>query len=295
MGKKSLSGTAFDIGNTLFMIVCALIMLFPLWNSIMTSLVSVGEYYSRVVILWPKEFNFDSYIYIFSSKQIPRAFFTTVFITVVGSLYSMVVTTALAYGLSKKFLPGRNFFLGMITVTMFFSGGLIPYFLLIRDIHLMDKLAVLIIPSAVSTWNFLVIKTFFTQVPPELEESAKIDGASDITVFFRIVLPTSTPVLATFLLFYGVTYWNIWFSVLLYIRNPMYKTLQFVLRELIVESIRPYAMDTGSLEKGVSSHGLFDEGIKMATLVVATVPILCVYPFLQKYFTKGIMLGSIKG
>jgi putative aldouronate transport system permease protein len=159
----------------------------------------------------------------------------------------------------------------------------------------MNTFWVLFVPGGVSTWNFLVIKSFFSQLPAELEESAKIDGATDITVFFKIVLPLSMPVLATFTLFYGVGYWNSWYNALLYIQDSKLFPLQLILRKMVVQNVRPVAMDAQARSQGVKAGALFDEGIKMATVVVATVPILCVYPFLQKYFAKGVLIGSVKG
>lgn len=295
MIRRSIGERIFDTFNVLFFIILAFIMIFPLWNVLMTSLVDAGEFYARPLILWPKKFYFTSYKFILGGGEIRQALFTTVSLTIVGSFYSMLCTTLLSYSLSKKYLPGRNFFLTIIMITMFFGGGLIPYYLLIKNLGLIDTFWVLFIPSGVSTWNFLVIKSFFSQLPAELEESARIDGASDLTVFFRIVLPLSLPVLATFTLFYGVGYWNTWYSALLFIQNPKLFPLQLVLRRMVVQNVRPAAMDAFARQQGMKAGTLFDEGIKMATVVVATVPILCVYPFLQKYFAKGVMIGSIKG
>lgn len=286
----------FNCFNILLMLVLGFIMVFPLWNVLMISFVNAGEFYARSLILWPREFTLNWYRYIFGVEgEILNALFVTIALTIVGSIYSMVLTTALAYGLTKKTLPLRNFFLTLITITMFFSGGLVPYYLLIRDMGLMNSFFVLFIPSAINTWNFIVIKSFFTQLPVELEESAKLDGANDILIFFRIVLPLSLPVLATFFLFYGVYYWNSWWPATLFIQNPKLHTLQYLLRNMIVNDQRPGTLDAFAITQGINESSLFDDGIKMATVVVATVPILCVYPFLQKYFTKGVIIGSIKG
>lgn len=292
---RSLGDKIFDFFNVVFFILLAIIMIFPLWNVLMTSLVDAGEFYRRPLILWPEKFYFTSYKFILGGGEIRQSLFVTVALTVVGSLYSMLCTTLLSYALSKKYLPGRNFFLTLIMVTMFFGGGLIPYYLLIKNLGLMNTFWVLFIPSGVNTWNFLVIKSFFSQLPSELEDSARIDGASDLTVFFRIVLPLSTPVLATFTLFYAVGYWNTWYSALLFIQNPKLFPLQLVLRQMVVQNVRPATMDAQARVAGMKAGSLFDEGIKMATIVIATVPILCVYPFLQKYFVKGVFIGSIKG
>jgi ABC-type glycerol-3-phosphate transport system permease component len=262
----------------------------------MTSLVDAGEFFARSLILWPRRFYLQSYRYIFSEgSEIFTSFMVTVLLTIVGSLYSMLVTTSLAYGLSKRALPGRRWLILIVTVTMFFTGGLIPYYLLIRSLGMMDRFIVLFIPSAVNTWNFLVIKSFFGQLPPEMEESALLDGASELRVFARIVLPLSLPVLATFTLFYAVSYWNTWWPTTLFIQKKSLFTLQYVLRGMIVENKRPVVMDAKARQSGMLTEQLFDEGIKMATVIVATAPILFVYPFLQKYFVKGVMIGAVKG
>jgi putative aldouronate transport system permease protein len=295
MKYRTLGDKIFDTFNVFFFILLGFIMLFPLWNVLMTSLVDAGEFYRRPLILWPQNFYLTSFKFILSGGEIRQSLFLTIALTVVGSAYSMLCTTSLSYALSKKYLPGRGFFLSLIMVTMFFGGGLIPYYLLIRSLNLMNTFWVLFVPGGVSTWNFLVIKSFFSQLPAELEESAKIDGATDITVFFKIVLPLSMPVLATFTLFYGVGYWNSWYNALLYIQDSKLFPLQLILRKMVVQNVRPVAMDAQARSQGVKAGALFDEGIKMATVVVATVPILCVYPFLQKYFAKGVLIGSVKG
>jgi putative aldouronate transport system permease protein len=296
MLRRRLADRIFDTGLVAFFVLLAVVMLLPLWTVLMTSLVDTGEYFARSLILWPRRLYLDSYRYIFTAgSEIFTSVLVTAALTVVGSLYSMLVTTSLAYGLSKRALPGGRFFIMVVTVTMFFSGGLIPYYLLIKNLGLMNTFAVLFIPSAVNTWNFLVIKSFFSQLPAELEESARMDGASDIRVFFRIVLPLSLPVLATFMLFYAVSYWNTWWPTTLFIQKKDLFTLQYVLRGMIVENRRPMMMDAKARQSGMIGDRLFDEGIKMATVIVATVPILCVYPFLQKYFAKGVMIGAVKG
>jgi ABC-type glycerol-3-phosphate transport system permease component len=296
MLRRRFADRLFDAVLVAFFVLLAFVMLLPLWTVLMTSLVDAGEYFARSLILWPRTIYLDSYRYIFTEgSEIFTSFLVTAALTVVGSLYSMLVTTSLAYGLSKRALPGSRFFILLVTVTMFFSGGLIPYYLLIRSLGLMNTFAVLFVPSAVNTWNFLVIKSFFSQLPAELEESARMDGASDLRVFFRIVLPLSLPVLATFTLFYAVTYWNTWWPTTLFIQKKSLFTLQYVLRGMIVENRRPMMMDAKARQAGMIGDRLFDEGIKMATVIVATVPILCVYPFLQRYFAKGVMIGAVKG
>ena len=286
----------FDYFNVFFFVIMMAVMILPFWTVLMTSLVTSGEYFSTPFIIWPKNINLLSYKFIFASPKLTNAMIVTVTITLVGVVYSMIMTTTLAYGLKKKTLIGRNFLLTLLIITMYFSGGLIPYYLLIRNIGLYNNILVYILPSAISVWYFMIIKAFFNQLPESLEESARIDGANDLYIFIRIMLPLSTPTLATFALFYGVEYWNTWWTSLLFITNDKLHTLQMVLRRLIVQNERPVEMSQAFLTMdGAKSAILFEDGIRMATVVVATVPILLVYPFLQKYFVKGITLGSIKG
>ena len=294
--KRNFGELTFDIFNVVFFIILSVIMIFPLWNVLMTSFVGAGEFFSRSLILWPDHFIFSAYKYLFGkNSEIFQAFKVTVELTIVGTAYSMIISTMLAYGLSKDFLPGQKFFIILIAITMFFRGGLIPNYLLIRKLGLMNKFFVLFIPSAVNTWNFIVIKSFFKQFPVELEESARIDGASDLKIFWVIVLPLSKAMLATFSLFYAVYYWNSWWSSTLYIQKSNLFTLQYVLRQMIVVNKQMAMMDAMSRQAGMKAETMFDEGIKMAAVIVATVPILALYPFLQKHFTKGMMIGSVKG
>lgn len=292
--KKLNAYSAFDYINIVFFIILGIIMIFPFWNVFVTSIVTEGEFYSTPFILWPKEVTFRWYEFIFANDKLITSFFVTVFVTVVGTIYSLFLTTTLAYGLSKKSLPGRNFFLTMIIITMFFDGGLIPYYMLIRNLGFVNKIWVMIIPTGVNVWYFTLIKSFFNQIPVSLEESAKIDGASELRIFRSIILPLSKPTLATFALFYGVAYWNLWYPAMLYITDQKLFPLQLILRRIIVQSDKP-ASFLQAYSQTAGTTVIFEEGVKMATVMVATLPIVLVYPFLQKYFVKGIMLGSVKG
>jgi putative aldouronate transport system permease protein len=272
-------------------------MIFPFWNVFTTSIIDVGEFYRRPFIIWPEEPTLRAYEFIFSSDRTLRGFAISIFITVVGTVYGLLVQASAAYAMSKKYLPGRRFFLVIITFTMFFSGGLIPYYLLIKNMHLINTIWVLILPGGISVWNFVIMKSFFNVLPVSLEESAKLDGANDIVVLLRIVLPLSMPLLATFALFSAVGIWNAWFDALIFLQDRKLHPLTLVMRELIFNSTLPPEMQSqfvAASEKNRSTP-IFDEAVKMATVIVATVPILCVYPWLQKYFAKGVMLGSIKG
>jgi putative aldouronate transport system permease protein len=294
--RRSFGERVFDFCNVTFFVLLGIIMVFPLWNVLMVSLVRVGEFYAKPIILWPSTFNLDNYRFIFSSDKMLKTFAVTIFITVVGTGYSVLMTAMMAYGLSKKSLPGRKALLALLTFTMFFQGGLIPYYLLIKDIGLMNMIWVLIIPSGVSVWNFIIMKTHFQQMPDSIEESAKIDGANDILILFRIVLPLSVPILATFSLFNAVGFWNGWFDALIFIQNRNLHPLQLVLRQMLIEANMPPEMALSfkeAMSKG-EKIPIFEEGLKMAAVVVAVTPLLCIYPWLQKYFSKGVLIGSVK-
>lgn len=290
MRKRKLHSLgAFDWINMLFLLLTSLIMFFPFWNVLMTSFVSTQEFYTRPIIMWPREFVFNSYKVIFSNSQIVNSLLVTTFITVVGTVYSMALTSSLAYGMSVPKFPGKRWIMVLIVITMYFSAGLIPYYLLIKNLGLMNKIWSMILPAGINVWNFIVIRSFMVQLPASLRESAMLDGANDLQIFARIILPLSVPTLAAFTLFYAVDYWNTWWSATLFIKDRSLQPLQYLLREMVVRGARQEFMALG---KG---SAFFETGIKMATVVVATVPILFLYPFLQKYFVTGITLGAVKG
>jgi len=293
--KRSLGDQIFDVFLVVLFVVLGIIMIFPLYSVLVSSLVSRGEYFSSTLILWPKEFYFVSYQFIFASDSLLKSMGVTVFITLVGTAYSMVFTTALAYGMSRTELPGRKFFITIILIPMFFGGGLIPGYLNIKALGLMNTVWVMIIPSMIGIWNYMVIRSFFMQLPAEVEESAKIDGANDVRILFSIILPLSLPVLATFSLFYGVGYWNTWYNAMLYCTNQDLHPLQLVLRRMIVMNELPTYMSNQFNMMVGGDTKIFEDGVRYATVIVATVPILCVYPFLQKYFAKGVLIGAVKG
>jgi ABC-type glycerol-3-phosphate transport system permease component len=247
------------------------------------------------MVLWPKEPTFASYEFVFSTGEILDALKITVIVTVLGTFLSMLVTLLLSYALSKSFLPGGKVIHRILLVTMFLDSGIIPFFLLVRSLGLTNNIMVNIIPSLVSLWNYLVIRSFFRQLPSSLEEAAIIDGAGWWTVFFRVVIPLSMPVIATFTLFYAVGYWNTWWNAMLFCTDRSLQPLQLLLRRLVVTSDNVWNMQESYALQSGSRATLYNESIKMACCVIATVPILAVYPFLQKYFTKGVIIGAIKG
>ena len=284
----------FQRFNTALLILIAVIMIFPVYKVFVTSITTVGEYYANPLLLWPRSPTLECYQYIFSTGEVPRAFGVTVFTTVVGTLMSMLFTLFLSYALSKRMVPGMRIFHRILLISMFLDSGLIPYYLMVKNLGLLESVWSSIIPAMISLWNYLVIRSFFLGLPTELEEAARIDGASWWRVFFSVVLPISLPVVATFTLFYAVDYWNTWYNCMLFNTGKELQTMQLMLRRIVVamESnwtmAEAYAAQTGQ-------RNSYTEGIKMACCVVAMLPILVVYPFLQKYFVKGVMLGSLKG
>ena len=287
--------TTFDVVNcTLFILLC-FVMLYPFWNVLMVSLVGPSEAMNRIFIPWPRDMTFISYQYIFTTDKFPRAFLVTAFITVAGTLYGLVLASTCAYALTKKTVPGYKFFSWMITFTMFFGGGLIPYYMLIRALGLMNTVWVLFL-GGMGVFTFLLMRSFINQIPEGLEESATIDGANELKIFYRIIIPLSLPVLAVLTLFSAVCLWNSWFAAMLYLpTRPDLNTLQLLLRRLIVEASKIGDADMQYRARFGHDAVIFEDGIKMAAVIVATAPILIVYPFLQKYFVKGVMVGSLKG
>jgi putative aldouronate transport system permease protein len=239
--------------------------------------------------MWPKEPTLDSYRQIFRTGEILQAAKITVFVTLLGTFLSMLFTLLLAYGLSKNFLPWGKLIHRIILATMFIDSGLIPYYMLVRSLGLTNSVFANIFPVLISLWNYLVMRSFFKQLPASLEEAALIDGAGWFTLFVHIVLPLSMPVVATFTLFYAVGYWNTWWNAMLFCNDRTLHTLQLLLRRLIIANESFNAMLAADVSR------IYTEGIKMACCIVAMVPILIVYPFLQKYFAKGVLIGAIKG
>lgn len=286
---------AFRRVNAFLLILFGIIILIPLLSVVLTSLVGADEIARRgEFILVPNQLNTDAYRYILHSPMIWRAYRNTLFVVVIGTAISLCVTIAMAYPLSKKDLWGRTFFLGIIFFTMLFSGGMIPTYLLVKSVHLLNTRWALIIPYTVSTWNMLLMRNFFYSIPESLEEAACLDGAGVIRILLRIVLPLSLPSVATIGLFYAVGYWNAWFPGVMYLTKSTYMPVQNILRTIVISA-------SGTMEDVNSA--VFDDmaqqptpqTIRCAAIVVSTLPILVIYPFIQKYFVKGVMVGSVKG
>ena len=282
----------FDVFNVIFLIGFAAATTLPFIYIIAGSFASQAEITARGFFLIPRDPRLEAFEYIASSRLLPRAMMISVLLTAVGTFVSMFFTTTFAYPLAKKYLPGRNVMLSLVIFTMLFNGGMIPTFLTVRALGLLNNFWALILPGAISVWNLIVMKNFFQGIPNDLEDAARIDGASDTQVFLRIVLPLSTAAIATFSLFYAVGYWNSFRPALLYLPSATdLWPLQLVLRNIVLlagGSIADAIVDPDFIQPPADS-------IRNAVIVFATVPILLVYPFIQKHFTKGVMVGAIKG
>jgi putative aldouronate transport system permease protein len=286
-GAFKKNGGIFQLFNGTFLLLFALATLYPLWYEICLSFSSADEVTKGGSFLWPKQFTLDSYRTLLGTNMIWQTYFNTAFVTVVGTILSVLLTAATAYPLTKSILPGRKWFIFGILFTMMFSGGVIPTYLLVKQLGLLNSLWSLILPGMITAYNALVMMSFFQTIPAEIEESAEMDGANPLRIFVRLILPLSMPVLATIALWVAVAQWNEFFTALLYINDRSYYTLSLLLKDLI--SGQDYARFTGEMTNTST------ESVIGATIVATILPILCVYPFLQKYFVQGVMIGSIKG
>ncbi|MDN4604499.1 carbohydrate ABC transporter permease [Paenibacillus sp. F6_3S_P_1C] len=289
---NSPAGRVFDIINYVMLGILGILTVLPFLYIIGNSFATEAEITERSFFLIPKVFSFSAYEYIFSSSTIFRSIGVSIFVTVAGTLVNLFFTLTMAYPLSRSDFWGRNVMMNMVIFSMLFGGGMIPTYLVIRGLGLLDSYWALMLPGAISAFNLIVVKNFFQQMPPGLEEAARIDGCSDLGVLWRIVLPLSKPVIATFALFYAVGHWNNFFSALLYISDSDKWPLQVMLRQIVLLS-QASVGDMANMDPNFVQPP--EQSIKMAVIVVGTIPILLVYPFLQKHFAKGVMLGSIKG
>ncbi len=276
----------------LFLFILGILVLLPVLYTISSSLTPYHEVLRRGgIILWPSKLTFEYYAYILNANSpVLRAFGVTLFVTVIGTLLSLSLTITAAYPLSKKYLPGKKFLTSLFVFTMLFNGGMIPTYLIVRAFGMIDSLWSLMIPTALSVYNMIVMRTFFTNIPESLEESAKLDGCNDIGVLMRIVIPTSGPVIATISLFYAVSKWNAFFDAYIYINDTAKYTLQVVIRRILVLS---QVEELNSAVNQANIPPLFS--LQMACAIVAVLPMVFFYPYLQKYFVKGVMIGSVKG
>ena len=297
IADRSLSSKIMDVIVYTTMIVVLVTNLYPVLYVVSASLSSASANDRGLVTIFPVDFNIDAYIGIFSMPTLTRAFTNSVIITASGTAINMFFTTTYAYALSRKKLALRGFYTVVAMIPMYFSGGLIPSFLLItRTLHLYNSWWALILPGAISTTNMIIMRSFFVSLPAELEESAYLDGANDIVIFYKIILPLSKAVLFTIGLYYLVGHWNSWFNAMIYLDDDNKMPLQYMLRQIVLLSanLEQAALD-GEVVSGSSLYFTNYVAVKYATLVFSMIPMLMIYPFIQKYFVKGVMIGSIKG
>lgn len=280
----------FQVLNVVILGMLGVITCFPFLYVLMVSFASPAEFAQNRWMLWPKHWSLDSYQYLLSTKAFARSMGNSAFLATVGTALSLIVTSALAYPLSRRRMRGRKKVLMLVLITILFGPGMIPNYMLVRQLGLLDSIWSLIIPSLANGWSVLLMKSFFESIPADLDESAAIDGGNEIRIWFSIILPLSLPALAAFGLFYAVGYWNQFFQALLYLNDSNKWPIQVLLQNMLL-SANEAALDASD----VSAQPPPTEMLKMAAVIVATVPILLVYPFLQKHFAKGAMIGSVKG
>ncbi len=291
---NTLGGRIFDVVNYIVLTLIAFTTIAPFIYIIGASFATEYELAQRPLLIIPHEISFNAYEYIFSTNKILSGFQNSIIITVAGTLINLFFTVTMAYAISKTRLRGRNIILNMVIFSMFFGGGMIPSYIVTANmLNLKDTYWSVLLPGAISAYNMMIVKNFFQGIPQELEESASIDGCTDVGILWKIVLPLSLPVLATFGLFYAVGHWNSYFGAMIYMSGAREKwPLQVLLREIIILS-NASAGDMNNMDPEFIQPP--EQSVKMAVIVVSTVPIMCVYPFLQKYFVKGVMVGALKG
>lgn len=288
MKRKKLE--ALDIISFVLLTIMLIIVVLPFYSAFVTSLTSSASYARSPVQLFPYEFSLDSYRYVFENSSLISGYLNTIFITAIGVVLSMAVSLMTAYGLSYKDYPGKKLMFTLVLIPMYFTGGLLPTYLLMKNLDMINKLWGIILLCGITPFNIIIIKNGIDQLPDELSEAARMDGAGEIYIFVRVLVPLLAPVIATFSLFYAVDYWNEWFWSMLLLTKPETKTLQIILRTIVASSQDAASGSVAAAYDNVA----FSQGIKMAAVVVAMLPIMLVYPFLQKYFAKGMLVGAVK-
>lgn len=286
--ERNTSDRIFDLINYIFLFILCLLMILPFIHIAAKSVSQEAYVMAKKVTLWPLGFNLDAYEYIFGMSNTLRSFLNSVFVTVVGTFISMLLSVMAAYPLSRSKVPFVNYLIFFYVFTMYFHGGMIPTYLVVKTLGLTNTLWALILPLSIIPYNLILLLNFFRGIPDSMEESARIDGASYFKILFRIYIPLAKPAIATISMFYAVRYWNDFFQALIYITDRKLYPLQLFLRDIVVEGVE-------MAELGDVFNATSPESVKAAIIMFAMVPILLVYPFVQKYFVKGIMIGAVKG
>ena len=291
--KRSPGEIIFDIGNVVFLGILTLIFLYPMWYVVMAAFSDPARFVSHTGLLWiPEGFSLSGFKMVLRTASIATGYGNTIFYVIAGTALNILLTSMGAYVLSRRKLYIRRFLSLAIVFTMYLSGGLLPFYLTVRNLGLYNSRLALILPVAVNTWNLIVMRTSMSQVPESLEEAAKIDGANDFIILFRVILPVIKSTVAVMVLFYAVQHWNSWFNAMIFLQDRSKYPLQLFLREILLSGSMTdiAAGSTGEDVNNVLTMNM----LKYCTIVVSTLPILCIYPFLQKYFAKGVMIGSVK-
>ncbi|KGX85863.1 carbohydrate ABC transporter permease [Pontibacillus litoralis] len=286
----------FRVFNMIIIVLLCLTIILPFLNILALSFNDGADAQRGGIYFLPREFSLENYIEVFQQSTIINAFGITLFRTVLGTIFSVFLTAMAAYALKTKTLPGRKVITFFIFFTMLFSGGVVPYYLVLNELQLTNTIWVYIIPSLYSVWNILIMRTFFQQIPESLEEAARIDGCSEFQIFIRIILPMSKPVIATIGLFNAVAHWNDWFSGSFYVRNSELKPLATLLQEMLTsqQALSEALLQNSGAYAALDKITVTGDSLKMATIILVVAPILMVYPFIQKYFVKGVNIGSVK-
>lgn len=290
--KTSLGDKIFSVCNYAFLTFCALVCIFPLFYVLSYSLTPYQEYLANPLSLFPSHYTLQAYKDLLDFPLIWSGYYSTLFITIVGTLLNVTMLVITGYPLTKQHLKGRNFIMLMITFTMFFSGGMIPGYLLVRNLHLLNTYWALILPGACSAYNLILMRNFITAIPASLEEAAFIDGANELQILWKVIVPLCKPAIATFTLFSAVGHWNSYFSAIIYINDRDKWPLMLIVREMVANSGTDMIHQNSNLLMEDITQPFT---LQMAVIIFTIVPILLVYPFVQKYFMKGMMIGSVKG
>jgi putative aldouronate transport system permease protein len=291
--RRSASDRMADTVITAIMILLTLMVLFPFYNMLLVSVARYEDIISTPLYLVPKAIDLRNYRMAVLYPSFVNSVGVSLFVTVVGTSLSLLATTVGAYVLSRRNLPFRKFFFYFLVITMYLSAGLIPWYLVMKELGFVDSIWVMVIPPMINTFYLILMRNYFESIPVDLEESAKIDGANDIQILFQIMIPVATPIIATIALFYAVDRWNDWWLAMIFIQDKAKEPLQLILRHMVVDA----TIDLGNTMMNAMRDAhiqVHARSLQMATVTLTTIPILLVYPFLQRYFTKGIMLGAIK-
>ena len=282
-----------DVIITIILVLLTLAVVFPFYNMLLVSVAKYEDIISTPLYIFPKAIDFTNYRMAVLYPYFVNSIGVSAFVTIIGTALSLLVTTMGAYALSRKYLPFRRFFFYFIVITMYFGGGLIPWYLVMKSLGFVDSVWVMIVPPMINTFWLILMRNYFEGIPDDMEESAKIDGANDIQILFRIMIPLAAPIIATITLFYAVARWNDWWLPMIFLQDPNKIPLTLILRRMVVDATIDLGNDMMNAMRDANIQ-VHSRSLQMATVTITTVPILLVYPILQKYFTKGIMLGAIK-